>query len=68
MCSITIETLSEVSVMQVTESDAIDLVELALKRHTTDTTTRAMCLVSLLKLSSRFPPTSEYVRLFICYS
>ncbi|KAJ3707537.1 hypothetical protein LUZ61_011242 [Rhynchospora tenuis] len=46
----------------VTESDAIDLVELALKRHTTDTTTRAMCLVSLLKLSSRFPPTSERVK------
>jgi AP-1 complex subunit gamma-1 len=46
----------------VTESDAIDLIELALKRHTTDTATRAMCLVSLLKLSSRFPPTSERVK------
>jgi hypothetical protein len=64
MCSISVGRLAEVLVMQVTESDAIDLVELALKRHTTDITTRAMCLVSLLKLSSRFPPTSEYVRPF----
>jgi hypothetical protein len=64
MKKITVGTLAEVFVMQVTESDAIDLVELALKRHTTDTTTRAMCLVSILKLSSRFPPTSEYARPF----
>nr|CAB3469730.1 unnamed protein product [Digitaria exilis] len=43
----------------VTESDAVDAVEVALKRYSADVTTRAMCLVSLLKLSSRFPPTSE---------
>jgi AP-1 complex subunit gamma-1 len=45
--------------VQVTESDAVDAVELALKRYSVDDTTRAMCLVALLKLSSRFPPTSE---------
>ena len=45
--------------VQVTESDAVDAVELALKRYSVDVTTRAMCLVALLKLSSRFPPTSE---------
>ena len=44
---------------QVTESDAVDAVELALKRYSADITTGAMCLVSLLKLSSRFPPTSK---------
>ena len=46
--------------MQVTESDAVDVVEVALQRHSSDITTRAMSLVALLKLSSRFPPTSEY--------
>jgi AP-1 complex subunit gamma-1 len=45
--------------VQVTESDAVNAVDLALKRYSADVTTRAMCLVSLLKLSSRFPPTSE---------
>lgn len=45
--------------VQVTESDAVDALELALKRYSVDVTTRAMCLVALLKLSSRFPPTSE---------
>ncbi|XP_066339930.1 receptor-like protein 51 isoform X2 [Miscanthus floridulus] len=43
----------------VTESDVVDAVEAALQRYSADVTTRAMCLVSLLKLSSRFPPTSE---------
>jgi AP-1 complex subunit gamma-1 len=44
---------------QVTESDAVDAVQLALNRYSADVTTRAMCLVALLKLSSRFPSTSE---------
>jgi AP-1 complex subunit gamma-1 len=48
--------------VQVTESDAVDAVEVALKRYSADVTTRAMCLVSLLKLSSRFPPTSERIK------
>ncbi|TVU12390.1 hypothetical protein EJB05_46031 [Eragrostis curvula] len=46
----------------VTESDAVDAVEAALKRYSADVTTRAMCLVCLLKLSSRFPPTSERIK------
>ena len=41
--------------VQVTESDAVDAVEAVLQRYSADVTTRAMCLVSLLKLSSRFP-------------
>ncbi|XP_020678562.1 AP-1 complex subunit gamma-2 [Dendrobium catenatum] len=46
----------------VTESDAIDVVEVALKSHSSDFTIRAMSLIALLKLSSRFPPTSERIR------
>ncbi|KAF0901588.1 hypothetical protein E2562_003559 [Oryza meyeriana var. granulata] len=46
----------------VTESDAVDTVEVSLKRYSADVTTRAMCLVALLKLSSRFPPTSERIK------
>ncbi|KAG2662340.1 AP-1 complex subunit gamma-2-like isoform X1 [Panicum virgatum] len=46
----------------VTESDAVDAVEIALNRHSADATTGAMCLVALLKLSSRFPSTSERVK------
>nr|ACG28758.1 AP-1 complex subunit gamma-1 [Zea mays] len=46
----------------VVESDAVDAVEAALQRYSADVTTRAMCLVSLLKLSSRFPPTSERIK------
>ena len=49
------------SVKQVTESDAVDVVETAIKRHSSDLTSRAMCLVALLKLSSRFPSCSVYV-------
>ncbi|CAN6274058.1 unnamed protein product [Urochloa humidicola] len=45
-----------------TESNAVDDVEVALNRHSADVTTGAMCLVALLKLSSRFPSTSERVR------
>ncbi|XP_068462723.1 AP-1 complex subunit gamma-2-like isoform X2 [Phaseolus vulgaris] len=43
----------------VTESDVVRVVEIALKRHSSDLTTKAMALVSLLKLSSRFPSRSE---------
>ncbi|CAO2816563.1 unnamed protein product [Amaranthus hypochondriacus] len=46
----------------VTESDAVDMVEIAIKRHNSDITTRAMCLVSLLKLSSRFPACSQRIK------
>lgn len=51
--------------MQVTESDAVDVIELAIKHHTSDLTTKAMSLVALLKLSSRFPSCSEYVHAFL---
>ncbi|KAG1364069.1 AP-1 complex subunit gamma-2 [Cocos nucifera] len=47
--------------LTVTESDAVDVVEVALK-HSSDIATQAMSLVALLKLSSRFPPTSERIR------
>lgn len=50
------------SPLQVTESDAVDVIEIAIKHHISDLTTRAMCLVALLKLSSRLPTCSEYVR------
>ncbi|XP_024987424.1 AP-1 complex subunit gamma-2-like isoform X3 [Cynara cardunculus var. scolymus] len=46
----------------VTESDAVDVIELAIKRHTSDLTTRAMCLIALLKLSSRFPSSSQRIK------
>ncbi|TVU27811.1 hypothetical protein EJB05_19312, partial [Eragrostis curvula] len=49
----------------VTESDAVDAVEVALNRYSADMTTRAMCLVALLKLSSRFPSTSERIKLIV---
>ncbi|CAL0312953.1 unnamed protein product [Lupinus luteus] len=46
----------------VTESDALDVVEIAIKRHASDLTTKAMALVALLKLSSHFPSLSERIR------
>ncbi|KAI4328230.1 hypothetical protein L6164_020603 [Bauhinia variegata] len=46
----------------VTESDAVDVVEIAIKRHASDLTTKAMALVALLKLSSRFPSCSERIK------
>lgn len=46
---------------QVTESDAVDVVEIAIKHHASDITTKAMAIIALLKLSSRFPSCSEYV-------
>ncbi|KAK6139246.1 hypothetical protein DH2020_027001 [Rehmannia glutinosa] len=45
----------------VTEADAVDVVETAIKRHSSDLTTRAMCLIALLKLSSRFPSYSKRI-------
>ncbi|KAK4485779.1 hypothetical protein RD792_008426, partial [Penstemon davidsonii] len=45
----------------VTEADAVDVVEAAIKRHPLDLTTRAMCLIALLKLSSRFPSCSKRI-------
>ncbi|XP_022776058.1 AP-1 complex subunit gamma-2-like isoform X2 [Durio zibethinus] len=46
----------------VTESDTVDAVEVAIKRHTLDLTTKAMALIALLKLSSRFPSCSERIK------
>ncbi|KAH1239176.1 AP-1 complex subunit gamma-2 [Glycine max] len=46
----------------VSESDVVDVVEIALKCHASDLTTKAMALVALLKLSSRFPSCSERIR------
>ncbi|KAK1365772.1 AP-1 complex subunit gamma [Heracleum sosnowskyi] len=46
----------------VTECDAIDVIESAYKQYTTDLTTRAMCLVALLKLSCRFPSSSQRIQ------
>ncbi|XP_068634189.1 AP-1 complex subunit gamma-2-like [Aristolochia californica] len=48
--------------MTVSESDAIVVVESALKHHTSDVTTQAMSLIALLKLSSRFPHCSQRIR------
>ncbi|MCH99907.1 AP-1 complex subunit gamma-2, partial [Trifolium medium] len=42
--------------------DAVDVVEHALKRHSSDLTTKEMALVALLKLSSRFPSCTERIR------
>ncbi|CAL1357167.1 unnamed protein product [Linum trigynum] len=46
----------------VTESDAVDVVESAIKRHTSDLTTKSMALIALLKLSSRFPSCSGRIK------
>ncbi|KAL1317213.1 AP-1 complex subunit gamma-2 isoform X2 [Arachis hypogaea] len=46
----------------VTESDAVDVLEIAIKRHESDLTTKAMALVALLKFSSRFPSCSERIK------
>ncbi|KAL8227507.1 hypothetical protein R6Q57_015091 [Mikania cordata] len=46
----------------VTENDAVDVIEVAIKRHASDLTTRAMCLTALLKLSSRFPSCSLRIK------
>ncbi|KAK8631130.1 hypothetical protein V6N13_079893 [Hibiscus sabdariffa] len=46
----------------VTESDAVDAVEVAIKHHRLDLTTKAMALISLFKLSSRFPACLERIK------
>ncbi|KAI3467496.1 hypothetical protein Pfo_024159 [Paulownia fortunei] len=45
----------------VTEADAVDVVETAIRRHSSDLTTRAMCLIALLKLSSRYPSCAKRI-------
>ncbi|CAA0814157.1 AP-1 complex subunit gamma-2 [Striga hermonthica] len=45
----------------VTETDVVDVVETAMKRHHSDLTTQAMCLLALLKLSSRYPSCSKRI-------
>ncbi|XP_022978311.1 AP-1 complex subunit gamma-2-like isoform X2 [Cucurbita maxima] len=45
----------------VTESDAVDVAETAIKRLGSDLTTKAMGMIALLKLSSRFPSCSERI-------
>ncbi|XP_062221646.1 AP-1 complex subunit gamma-2-like isoform X2 [Phragmites australis] len=52
----------------VTESNAVDAAEVALNRYSADVTTRAMCLVALLKLSSRFPSTSERIKQIVAHN
>ncbi|KAG9152033.1 hypothetical protein Leryth_002292 [Lithospermum erythrorhizon] len=42
----------------VSESAAVDVVEIATKCHSSDPSSKAMCLIALLKLSSRFPSSS----------
>ncbi|XP_044493317.1 AP-1 complex subunit gamma-2-like isoform X2 [Mangifera indica] len=46
----------------VTESDVVDVVESAVKHHNSDLTTKAMAMIALLKLSSRFPSCSQGIR------
>ncbi|CAL9176870.1 AP-1 complex subunit gamma-2-like isoform X1 [Musa acuminata AAA Group] len=53
--------------MTVTESDAVDVLEASLKNCSPDITTQSLSLIALLKLSSRFPPTSERIREIIMY-
>nr|XP_009391746.1 PREDICTED: AP-1 complex subunit gamma-2-like [Musa acuminata subsp. malaccensis] len=48
--------------LTVTESDTVDVLEACLTGHSADITTRSMSLIALLKLSSRFPPTSERIK------
>ncbi|XP_006340110.1 AP-1 complex subunit gamma-2-like isoform X1 [Solanum tuberosum] len=45
----------------VTESDAVDVLETSIKIHSCDLTSQAMCLIALLKLSSRFPSCSQRI-------
>ncbi|GJR91636.1 AP-1 complex subunit gamma-2-like protein isoform X2 [Tanacetum coccineum] len=52
----------------VTENDAVDVVEAAIQRHSSDLTTRAMCLIALLKLSSRFPSCSQRIKNIVTQS
>ncbi|KAL3339238.1 hypothetical protein AABB24_028064 [Solanum stoloniferum] len=45
----------------VTESDAVDVLETSIKIYSCDLTSQAMCLIALLKLSSRFPSCSQRI-------
>ncbi|KAL7091623.1 hypothetical protein ACP275_12G117200 [Erythranthe tilingii] len=51
----------------VTEAEAVGVVETALRCHSWDLTTRAMCLVSLLKLSSRYPSCAKRINEIILH-
>lgn len=51
--------------MQVTEADAVNVVETAIKRHSSDLTTQAICLIALLKLSSHYSSCTKYVVLIL---
>ncbi|CAN1321055.1 AP-1 complex subunit gamma-2 [Linum perenne] len=53
--------LSVEAPITVTESDAVDVVETAMMQDASDLTTKAMALIALLKLSSRFPSCSERI-------
>ncbi|KAF5741055.1 AP-1 complex subunit gamma-2-like isoform X2 [Tripterygium wilfordii] len=57
-----VEMLGTEDPITVTESDAVDVIEIAIKHHGSDLTTKAMALVSLLKLSSRFPSCSQRIK------
>jgi hypothetical protein len=46
--------------IQITESDAVDVVETILKDVRVTPITQAFALTALLKLSSRFPQCTEY--------
>ncbi|XP_020551742.1 AP-1 complex subunit gamma-2 isoform X2 [Sesamum indicum] len=47
--------------INVTEADAVDVIETAIRCHSSDLTTRAMCLIALLKLSSRYPSCTKRI-------
>lgn len=51
-------TAVDTMLLQVTESDAVDVVESVLKDMRAKSTTVAFALTALLKLSSRFPECS----------
>ncbi|KAG6518032.1 AP-1 complex subunit gamma-2-like isoform X1 [Zingiber officinale] len=60
--------VSEVeNTMNVTDSHAVDVIEASLKHHLSDITIQSMCLIALLKLSSRFTSTSERIREIIIH-
>ncbi|XP_047322411.1 AP-1 complex subunit gamma-2-like [Impatiens glandulifera] len=46
----------------ITESDAVDVIENVTKHHSSDLATKEMCLISLLKLSCRFPACSQRIK------
>ncbi|KAK4429859.1 AP-1 complex subunit gamma-2 [Sesamum alatum] len=47
--------------INVTEADAVDVIETGIRCHSSDLTTRAMCLIALLKLSSRYPSCTKRI-------